>query len=116
MGYEFAYEAQEALHVREMRMGVEGHLVNPLGVNKEGQRIAGGLVEMDTNATRLGSRGLQNQYQLVVKLLPLFRYRLKANKNVKRQDGPLGREYTSAHSREKSNPAALATRRDHKFA
>jgi hypothetical protein len=90
MGYEFAYEAQEALHVREMRMGVEGHLVNPLRVNKEGQRIARGLVEMDTNATRLGSRGLQNQYQLVVKLLLLSRYRLKSNKDVKRQDGPLG--------------------------
>jgi hypothetical protein len=90
MGYEFAYEAQEALHVREMRMGVEGELVDPLGVNKEGQRIARGLVEMDTNATRLGSRGLQNQYQLVVKLLLLSRYRLKSNKDVKRQDGPLG--------------------------
>src|SRR5258707_14360861 len=98
-----------------MRMGIEGSLVNPLGVNKEGRRIARGLVEVDTNATRLGSCGLQNQYQLVVKLLPLFSYGLKPNKNVKRHHGPLGREYTSAHSREKSNPATLATRRDHKF-
>ncbi len=115
MSYQFAYEAQEALHVREMRMGIEGSFVNPLGVNKEGQRIARGLVEVDTNATRLGSCGLQNQYQLVVKLLPLLSYGLKPNKNVKRHDGPLGREYTSAHSQEKSNPATLATRRDHKF-
>ncbi len=90
MSYQFAYEAQEALHVREMRMGIEGSFVNPLGVNKEGQRIAGGLVEMDTNATRFGARGLQNQNQLVVKLLPLSSYGLKANKNVKRHDGPLG--------------------------
>ncbi len=40
MGYEVADEAQEALHVREIRMAIEGHLVGPLGVNKEGQRIA----------------------------------------------------------------------------
>ncbi len=90
MGYEIADEAQEALHVRELRVRVEGSFINPLGVNKEGQRIARGLVEMDTNATRFGARGLQNQNQLVVKLLPLSSYGLKANKNVKRHDGPLG--------------------------
>src|SRR5260370_16694471 len=107
MSYQFAYEARDALHVREMGMGIEGSFVNPLGVNKEGQRIARGLVEVDTNATRLGSCGLQNQYQLVVKLLPIFRYGHKSNKNVNRHDGPLVKQYTSPHSHQNATPPPL---------
>ena len=81
--YEFAYEAKEAFHVWELSMRVECRLIDPLRMNKENGRIARGFVEMDTNAAMLDARGLEDKVQLVVELLLLSRFGLKANEDVK---------------------------------
>ncbi len=70
-------------------MYIERRFISPLGVNKEGQRIARRFVEMDTNTASLGSRRLQNKHQFVKQLVLFARSGLKANKNVKRHDSLL---------------------------
>jgi len=63
MGYELAYEAEKAGHVRQVGVRVERGLIRRLGVNKEGEGIARRFVEVNANTAGLGAGGLQNEPQ-----------------------------------------------------
>ncbi len=88
MGYEFADQAEETLHVWQFRMGTEGRLIRPLGMSEKHEWIARRFVEMNTNTASLGARRLQNEQKFVKQLTLFSRSGLKANENVKRHDGP----------------------------
>jgi hypothetical protein len=55
-------------------------------MNENGERMASCFVKMDANATRLGTRGLKDEYRFVLELLAFSGNGLKANKDVKGQE------------------------------
>lgn len=58
----------ETLRVGKADVGVEGRLVDPLGVNEVDQGTSRRFIQMDAQAAGFGARGLQNAPQFVTQL------------------------------------------------
>jgi len=63
--YQVADHTEEALHVRELRVRVEGGFVFPTGMNEEGAGSGFFLIKMDVEASGLGASRFQDGQQLV---------------------------------------------------
>ena len=69
--------------VGQLRVKVEGGLIDPLRVNRKHARFADGLKGADRQATNFRARGLDHPQHLLPELHFLPRMRLKMNEKVK---------------------------------
>ena len=65
-------------------MCVERGFISPLGMNVEHMRISSEVIEMDADASGLGSRRLNDSIQLFEKLVVMVWFGLETRKDVER--------------------------------
>ena len=84
MGDQTAHETEEADHVREFAVGLEGGFVLPFRMNVKREGRADGFEQMDADVARFGARRLEEQEQLVAELLLFSGCGFEPDEGVKR--------------------------------